>query len=841
MSTDDQLYQERYPDTTIPAAVPLRPPPRTADQAVGYLQQLHQFIQSNQARMSEILRILSYHRATVSTNADDPTDAGGSAATGSTTPASGGTTTMPEAAGSGTMHASVNRDTKVVRLFVDTLDASGNPYWYEVGAVPDVAEPAYSDPTGIPTVDVDDITLDFDDGTREFSISGDFRWLWLGKVNEHTGTSSITIPDITGLHHIWFDKDGVLNTSTTVTDYNLIRDHVYLANIYWDNSRAESVLRGDELHGTMPWESHYLQHTFGAGTLYGNGLTIGGMTVDANGSLDSHAEFTAASGTYLDEDREHFYSGKLLTGDIAVWSKEGFQGTWYESAYDSAPIVLSGGVPQVNTFGGGTWGQSSVPNGDYFLAHIFAVNDWRDERKLISIQGENVYPNRSQARDGALVEINNITTNGLPAKEFIKVATIIYRYRSSWTNSWKCAAVSTEDGDDYISWLGTLAQPGSSPAEHANLTGRDDPNQHPDTSLDLSTAYTGLLSGDSTVKDAMDTLDALMGSQLTIEDTDVDITSTYTGWLGGITGTAQDALETLDGLAGGLYQLNNTWFNFRNAAGTAWLGALGVNSSDEVLLGYPGGLHAGIRSAGFWLDPLYFDADKATADVISAYGKGTSAVALSVDENKNLRVPIGLMLDNNVSLQSETAAGGAFRNLIKMDGSDDIAVGNSTDRLDLFSDGTIDAQDNDIETTGNIIAAEGDVPREQNTKSKALLIGGNTIVQCFVTGTPGIASIQIDYEIFATDSTDAQVESGTTTFVLTRTSGGTQAGTYTQAGVANSCSTGTITVTPVVFTTAAGLLICRYILASTGLTTPTYTGNFRVRGNGARQIVWVGF
>ncbi len=69
-----------------------------------------------------------------------------------------------------------------------------------------------------------------------------------------------------------------------------------------------------------------------------------------------------------------------------------------------------------------------------------------------------------------------------------------------------------------------------------------------DSRVDLKTSHTGLLSGESTVDDAMNVLDDLAGSDIDIDDEDVDVTGSYSGFLTGDTALDQ-ALDTIDALS----------------------------------------------------------------------------------------------------------------------------------------------------------------------------------------------------------------------------------------------------------------------------------------------------
>lgn len=519
-----------------------------------------------------------------------------------------------------------------------------------------------SDPTGIPFDEAPNVTLDYDDVTRTFSVSGSFVYLYEGTEFIHSGTTTVIHADATGLWHFYFNPAGVLVADDTVDFLELIRDNVYLANVYWNSNHAESVLRGDELHGTMDWNSHVLQHVFGTGTLYGSGLVIGDILADQDGSLDSHAQFSMSTGNFTDEDRYHDYAGSAAGATFNTWSKEGANGDWYIGARDTAPIVMSLGIPQINEFTGGVWTQTPVTNGNYYLAHIFMVNDWRTGTyKMVSIQGEAVYQNIAAARDGALVEIASITLEGLPAAEFLRVATIIYQYRNTYGNTWSSRIRTTDAGETYINWLNTQSSPGSAPSAHPNLTNRDDPNQHPDSAVDLSGTHTQNLALSTTVADAMQVLDDLddgnvrligphtgilagdislddaMDSLDDLEDGDIPATGTWTGWLSGVTKTVKAALDHLDGLSRGVYMDNDKWISWRQVTGGGpygWLGGIRVNASDEIEIGTPSGAHVAVRLDG----DSYVDEGDLTVD--------GDVVADNVKTEFNTLSKIGTISDN---------------------------------------------------------------------------------------------------------------------------------------------------------------------------------------------------
>ena len=320
------------------------------------------------------------------------------------------------------------------------------------------AGPGFTDePTGFPNRT--DSAISFDDGNRKFTIepvSDSFLYLFKGELITVSEAVEVVIGDPTGLYHIYFDEDGALvSVSGAVSPFDLIRDNVYVANIYWDAPNSKSVIQGDERHGLMPWQSHWLQHHYNGGALYGgDGLTFHDIHTDEDGSSDTHVQFAAAGGNFADEDIYHVIQGRPLAGfTIPIIAKTGSSPTWFTVAENDAPIVLDSGVPQYNYWNGASWVQQGVTSTKYFLAHIIATNDWRASHGFISIQGENQYDSKNAARLGATVEMKAFEIENLPIADGLPLGTFIVEYKSSYTNTYSSRFVSTDLGDDYVSWL----------------------------------------------------------------------------------------------------------------------------------------------------------------------------------------------------------------------------------------------------------------------------------------------------------------------------------------------------------------------------------------------------
>ena len=509
MTTEAQLAAERFPDTTLPSVLPLPSPPLTPEDCVRYLRQLHVILNMNQTRLAEIMRIISYHRSTVSTDDD----------TGDGEP-TGGTADMPAATGSGVQHVTVDKTSGQARFFVDTFDDAGNPYWYEIGS-----GPSFTRTSGFENQT--DSALSWNDGSRRLTITpgeGGYDF-WVTGLKFHKDAAlTVDITDVEGLHFIYFDNTGTLSHQIAAGSdlHQLIFETALVAIVYWNATNNSMVFVCDERHGLMDPDVHYWIHSYGGGTRHGDGLSLGDIQADESGDDNKHAEFTVEEGSIVDEDVVHTISTKSTPAKIPVLYKSGSTPVWRRESPANVPIKFDTGVPQYNSKGGGTWNQTPVTNGKYFLMHLFAVNDYDQSNNVVAIQGEAEYNNQVEAREGALAEINSITTSGLPMPEFLALGTIIYQYNTAYANDYDCRIRSTDAGEDYVNWLTTELTPGSTPASHPTLTDRDEPNQHPaDAVSTVTTSFDGYLSAtDTDVQLALDTLDDHTHVEADITDLD---------------------------------------------------------------------------------------------------------------------------------------------------------------------------------------------------------------------------------------------------------------------------------------------------------------------------------
>jgi hypothetical protein len=305
--------------------------------------------------------------------------------------------------------------------------------------------------------------------------------VWVkGKEFAFTSAQTTTISKAEGVHLIYFDSDGVLQSTQSDFD-SVILEGAPVFFTYWNADNDTSIALGEERHGVhMDGATHhYLHDAFGA--RYYTGLAIGDISADEDGSADSHAYFSITNGKIFDEDLEidTSDSGQTLAtapAQIPVWYKSGATGTWRKDTADNFPVksfVGGSSLLAYNLDTAGTWSQEEVTSGRYLLCHIFCTNEVSEP--VIAIQGQNQYTNVIDAREGANTELSSLVTSGLPDTEFVPLYTVIYQTSTSYSNSVK-ARIRTVDGSDtHVDWrfdptfIGTTA----GVTDHNSLSGLD--------------------------------------------------------------------------------------------------------------------------------------------------------------------------------------------------------------------------------------------------------------------------------------------------------------------------------------------------------------------------------
>ncbi len=297
------------------------------------------------------------------------------------------------------------------------------------------------EPTGFP--DRTSTTLAFDNGTRTFTISptgGSFTAYVNGTAYTKTGAESLTISNTEGPHFLYYNSSGVL-AELLAFDPELITNGAFIQYIYWDATNNIAIYKGEERHGiVMDSATHlHLHRTFGA--RYVSGFALEGFT-EGNGSSNTHAQFTAASGQLNDEDIENVMSA---ISQIPVFYRLGTTGVLRRKTADTFPFIQSGsagytganGRIAYNEFTGVTYQLTQVGEGNYIVMHFFGTND--PDQPTIAVLGAGQYASLELAQ----ADIRDGTSGfaGLPFPEFVPTGAVILQSSSAFANSCKARVV----------------------------------------------------------------------------------------------------------------------------------------------------------------------------------------------------------------------------------------------------------------------------------------------------------------------------------------------------------------------------------------------------------------
>jgi hypothetical protein len=316
------------------------------------------------------------------------------------------------------------------------------------------------EPTGFETRTTS--TISFNPENRTFTIAATniqegFN-VWLHSNLHIYFSESIQIPDESKIHFIYFDGNSETLMTTSNVSEDLFLEHALVALVYWRADEQRVIYFGDERHGLrMDGATHNHLH-LSIGAQYRTGLGLTDFTVDASGSLDSHAQFGCENGVIADEDITITITDDLpqnisTVANLPVFYRIGTQDNWYRKEADTFPLILPAQVsdylgttrPAYNYYNGSNWVLSEVPNNQFVLVHVLATNDINTP--VVAVLG-NTYNSKANARRASQLELKEM--QGLPFLEFVKLGTVIYQTATSYTNTPKAKIVSTDDGENYV-------------------------------------------------------------------------------------------------------------------------------------------------------------------------------------------------------------------------------------------------------------------------------------------------------------------------------------------------------------------------------------------------------
>lgn len=464
-------------------------------------------------------------------------------------------------------------------LYVLATADGGNTRWVSIAGRYFInrANELMFEPTGYSRNFPDTLgVLSFDQGTRTISLSvipgqTSYSYMIAGKEHVKDVTSQLVISNVTGKHFVYFDTDEQLHELVNPTRFqigDIVYQRAYTAFVYWNATTGKGRLYNERHGNKMDGETHANMHlTRGTQFIEGCEPSLVGVA-DGTGGLDSDAQIAIQDGLAADEDLPLVYTngspqtlGPIASVPVFHWS--GIEWDW--DAATNFPVKQFGtGRLAYNSYSGGLWGQTQVPNNQYVLAHIFGTNDFYEP--IIAIQGQAAYNTINNARNGAVAEINSLYLTGLPSEEWFLIATFIYQTADIYTNTVKARIRTTGDGLNFVDWREEKLSPATAINIHNNLTGRDDVDAHPSSSIshtridavvetvETSLARKEMLAGDSSEPTGYvnRSLTTLTWDHLTRTGTVAPTGASFDYWLKGykVTITTPQAIQisTVDGL-----------------------------------------------------------------------------------------------------------------------------------------------------------------------------------------------------------------------------------------------------------------------------------------------------
>ena len=291
----------------------------------------------------------------------------------------------------------------------------------------------------------------FDESTRVFTIqpvSTSFTVWCKGTKYVKTGTSSLTLPDVTDLYYIYFDPNGLIQYRT---NYFVWDNDCPTSYVYWNSTTQKAEFFADERHGiVLDWQTHeYLHRTRGAAIANGFYADPTKYTLVGDGSIDEHCAWgmygngSTTVGTFFDEDLqvdivtsvspaanswEQFLDAPAL---IPVFYKESFG--WIKDTATIFPFKLGPNRAYYNSIGDFSY-LTEIDTNKFGIAWIVATNNLNSP--VLAIMGQDQYLNIG---DAEAKDWDDLDLTDLPIVEMRPLYKYVFQVKDTFTNSVKAA------------------------------------------------------------------------------------------------------------------------------------------------------------------------------------------------------------------------------------------------------------------------------------------------------------------------------------------------------------------------------------------------------------------
>ena len=189
------------------------------------------------------------------------------------------------------------------------------------------------------------------DGTRILSITPTnehFIFYVNGKEYIKTDVSQVQIEDIQGLHYIYFNENGVLESKNDFALTDIMKKYASVATVYWDYTNQKAIYIGDKRHSiNSDAYQNYIDFINDKTVDYIDGTNIkftntldGGINdkVDGDGSSNYHTSFAIESGKYRNYELINDSEQIEFNENIPILYKQTVtqEKNWIAMAFDTA-------------------------------------------------------------------------------------------------------------------------------------------------------------------------------------------------------------------------------------------------------------------------------------------------------------------------------------------------------------------------------------------------------------------------------------------------------------------------------------------------------------------------
>jgi hypothetical protein len=308
-------------------------------------------------------------------------------------------------------------------------------------------------------VDMDDVDVSINEGTRTLTLTGTFSFYSHGKLFTVTDPST-TWSDSYSPFFFQFDNTGTLFASSSMTPAT-VKTNCLVGYLWWHQVNNETCGGFYNLmkHHTVPPDV-WFHELFNRGLEYNYGANPNTVATvaDGDGSADTHCQLGIYSGHFLLGGTKHEMTSRTPATAVPKAKRLGSDSGGFYEQLDTGTTGL------VATTGSGRAGYNlansltECADDSYVWAHMIArTGDNYDEAKDIIWIGLGNYTTKPLAEQAVVGEVSTImkfpqNTQGGMQAAMCPIASVLIHTKSTYTNNFKSRRVSLSNGDAWVAW-----------------------------------------------------------------------------------------------------------------------------------------------------------------------------------------------------------------------------------------------------------------------------------------------------------------------------------------------------------------------------------------------------